>query len=191
MKTIFKEFLRLGRGKSDRSHFGGIFFDEMKIKEGLVWDARSDELVGFVDSNEHSDESGVDLASRLVTHVLQFSFKLLYAPFAYPCAYFFTKAITYKSLHQWFWEGMARLHEHGFCVLLACCDGASVNRKFIEINTGSTFAAQAKNAYGIMPVFFIQDPTNLVKKLRNNLSRSGYHSACTKLLSLHGQPLLW
>jgi len=65
------------------------------------------------------------------------------------------------------------LQERHFNILLACCDGASENRKMLNLNMvkDKTFA---NNPFSGMPLFFISDPPHLMKKLRNNLYKSGY-----------------
>ena len=54
---IYDKFGEAKNGKPDRSLMGGLFFDEVKVKEELVWDCRSNELVGFVDDGE-ADRAG-------------------------------------------------------------------------------------------------------------------------------------
>ena len=60
-----------------RAHLGGLFFDEMKIQEGLVFDSKNWELIGFRlifrccccrNKEQHA-------GYRLATHVLQFFFR--------------------------------------------------------------------------------------------------------------------
>ena len=50
---------------------GGLFFDEVKIKEGLVFDSSTLELIGFTDINEENSQQTKPIDS-LATHALQF-----------------------------------------------------------------------------------------------------------------------
>ena len=67
-----------------RGQLGALLFDEVKIKEGLVFDPSTFKLVGFVDLDD--DETDLPLVgqlketdcnpqNKLATHVLQFYFK--------------------------------------------------------------------------------------------------------------------
>jgi hypothetical protein len=81
-----------------------LFFDEVKIKEGLLFDPSSWELVGFVDL-ESIDVAGTEnIQDSLATHILQFYFKSVFANFQYPCAYFLTKGISGQMLNRTFWQ---------------------------------------------------------------------------------------
>lgn len=50
--------------------FGGFFFDEVKIKEGLVFDSSIWEFVGFIDIKDDNFESGIFVKSEIVIYVL-------------------------------------------------------------------------------------------------------------------------
>ena len=189
MRHVFNHFTDSKKGPKDRSHIGALFFDEVKIKEGLVWDCKTNEIIGFVelDQNEENEE----LPDQLATHILQFSFKSLFSKFTHPCAYFLTRNITYGQIDKLFWKGVNSLDEYGFQVLMVCCDGASANRKFMEMNMKSNNEPIVVNPLTHKPIFFMSDPTHLIKKLRNNLLKSGRHPACKRLLKFKGELLLW
>ncbi len=51
MKTKFNNMKAPKHGK-----LGGLFFDEVKINEGLVFDSSSWELIGFTDALEEKDQ---------------------------------------------------------------------------------------------------------------------------------------
>ena len=117
----------------NRALIGGLFFDEVKIKEDLVWDPSFWEIIGFTDlGTEDSLEDDND--NHLATHILQFHFKSLFHNFSYPCAYFLTRNITADKLNRIFWLGVSMLQLQKFDIIVACCDGASENRKFINMN---------------------------------------------------------
>ena len=120
-----------------RGQLGGLFFDEVKTKEGLLFDPSTFELFGFTDL----DDDEIDLPSvgqlkdcdcnpetKLATRVLQFCLKSLFGKFDFPCAFFLTREISAKKLTRIFWHGVSMLHGFKFTIMLACCDGAHENR---------------------------------------------------------------
>ena len=111
------------------ANVGALCFDEVKIKEGLLFDPPSDKLVGFIDNYHGDEEEPKDI---LATHTTQFYFKSLFSGFAFPCAYFLTRNVTADQMSEMFCTGIRALHDHGFQVLLACGDGASYNRTFFS-----------------------------------------------------------
>ena len=80
------------------ANLGGLFFDEMKIKEGLVFDQKKWELVGFTDLCEtnitDATVATTDGVDNLATHVLQFVFRSTFFNFDFPCAFFLTRNTT-------------------------------------------------------------------------------------------------
>ena len=168
MRNNFKE-----QGFSGVAKLGGLFFDEVKIKEGLLFDSPSWELVGFVDLESRDVAGTENIQDSLATHILQFYFKSVFANFQYPCAYFLTKGISGQMLNRTFWQGVGLLQAYGFTSILTCCDGAAENRSFMMMNCVDETVSQTKNPFSDMPLFFISDPPHLMKKLRNNLYNSG------------------
>lgn len=190
MRNIF-----LDKKIPEAGKFGGLFFDEVKIKEGLLFDPSSWELIGFTDL--HIDDTGPvtpTMQASLATHVLQFFYKSLFADFQFPCSYFLTRGISAQNLNRIFWQGVSLLHCYNFEIILTCCDGASENRTFMTINGCSETNSQTTNPFSKLPLFFISDPPHLIKKLRNNLYSSGYkeHSSrYTRCLLLGSKNILW
>ena len=71
-----------------------LSLDEMKIQSKLVFDKRSNELIGFIDlGDEHANEA---LASdnELATHALAFLVRGVATDLKYTLAYFLTKDVT-------------------------------------------------------------------------------------------------
>ena len=194
MRRVYDEFIAKKKGRSDRGHIGGIYFDEVKIKEGLVWDPKTDELIGFTDFPDSEPlESPATLPSVIATHVMQFHFRSLFSTFYYPCAFFLTTNAKSDQIDKMFWAGVRELYVRGFHVLVACGDGASSNRKFFQdcSDADGEIPYKTTNPYTDQPIFFLSDPTHLIKKLRNNLSKSGTHSSSTRYLTHYGEPIVW
>ena len=95
MREQYDEFIKQDCGRSDRSFFGGLYFDEVKVKEGLLWDQGTDTLVGFVDAPCMEGEHG-NPEELLATHVLQFSLKSLFFKVHLSLLLFFHK--TFEGL---------------------------------------------------------------------------------------------
>ena len=184
--------------KWEKGQLGGLFFDEVKIKEGIVFDPSTFELFGFTDL----DDDEIDLPSvgqlkesdcnpeiQLATHVLQFYFKSLFGKFDFPGAFFLTRGISAQKLNRIFWQGVSMLHGFKFTIMLACCDGAPENRAFMNMNGTNASKSKCYNQ-----LFFISDPPHLLKKLRNNIYSSGFKSqnpCFTRLLQKNGKYILW
>ena len=184
-RALFDEFLKNGRGHADRAHYGILIFDEVKIKEGLLWDPRSDELIGFIDYDVKADDDSSSVEKLLATHVLQFQFKSLFSGFIYPCAYFLSSNPASGTIDSLFCKGVEMLYRHGFHVLGVCCDGASSNRSFCNM------LADRINPFTKDPFFTFSDPTHIVKKLRNSLAHSGFGRTYSRLLKIDGKYATW
>ena len=131
---------------------GGLFFDEVKIKQGLVFDRSTWELVGFTDVvKDNNFESGTSVKSEIATHVLQFFFRSIFFKFDFPCAYFLTKGATSLQINR-----VSMLHSYGFHVILSCCDVASPNRTFITMNSINESHSKGLNPFSGQPIFFLR-----------------------------------
>ena len=58
-------FIDAGKGQADLAHTGRLYLDEVKIKEGRIWDARTDELIG---STNFPNEPCDVLQNSIATH---------------------------------------------------------------------------------------------------------------------------
>ena len=107
LQTMKKTFEKANIGK--HGLLGGLFFDEVKVKEGPVFDPSSFELNGFADIESSIDGLDLPCASnnlkmvkkseeKLATHVLQFFYKSLFAKFDFPCRFLLTKGIVEPEL---------------------------------------------------------------------------------------------
>ena len=188
MKNKFEKMKAPKRGK-----LGGLFFDEVKIKEGLVFDSSSWELIGFMDIIEEKDQQTKPIDS-LATHVLQFFYRSIFFKFDFPCAFFLTKGATAVQINRMFWLGVSLLHSYGFEIILVCCDGASTNRTFYTMNTNNQFHSEGSNPFTNKPIFFMSDPPHLMKKLRNNVFNSGFkekNKRFTRKMTNGDKNILW
>jgi len=159
-----------------------LSLDEMKIQSKLVFDKRSNELIGFIDlGDEHANEA---LASdnELATHALAFLVRGVATDLKYTLAYFL-KDVTSYQLMSLFWKAVCVLEVA--CNLWICAtvsDGASPNRRCYELHAGISdnevepdeIVHSTVNLFcPSRKIYFFSDAPHLVKTARNCLFNSG------------------
>ena len=173
---------------------------EMKIQSKLVFDKRSNELIGFVDlGDEHVNEalaSGNDLA----TQALAFLVRGVATDLKYTPAYFLTKDVTSYQLMSLFWKAVCVLEVA--CNLWICAtvsDGASPNRRCYELHADISdnqvepdeIVHSTINLYcPSRKIYFFSNAPHLVKTVRNCLFNSGCGKR-TRHLWNNNKYLLW
>ena len=170
-----------------------LVFDEIKVKEDLVYDKHSANLLGFVrigEVNDHLSRFEKSTSSdtpkpQLATHVLTFMVSGILSNLEFPYASFPCSCISGDQLYSLVWGCVRRLEACGFKVLALTCDGASANRKFLKLHksSGEDMVYKTMNPYADedRPVFFISDPPHLIKTVRNCWANSYSHSWTRKL----------
>ena len=174
-----------------------LIFDEVKLKEDLVYDKHSGEMIGFINVGDVNNclaafqrESVSDSQKpQLATHMLVFmvcgivsNLKFAYAQF--PCS-----SLTADQLYSLVWGCIRRLEGIGFKVLATTCDGASCNRKFMKLHgEAAELVHKTENPYSNepRPLFFISDAPHLIKTTRNCWANSFAHSN-SRSLCVSGQ----
>ena len=164
-----------------------ILFDEMKIKEDLVFDKNSGSVVGVVKTTDVNDkllalESSLKLKKKesekgcpveVATHMLAVMVRGLVTGIRFPYAHFPT-----ASLHSIIWEAVRQLETIGFYVIAITCDGAASNRRFYRSHwspaddEGPTYKVINKYSSNNRWLYFFCDVPHLVKTTRNCLSHS-------------------
>ena len=96
--------------------------DEMHIKEGLVFDKHSGELIGFTSLGEMNDHiANLEKAGRtqtlepLAKSMLVLMVRGLLSGFKFPYAQFPCSSLTGDQLYNIFWEAVERLER--YCLL--------------------------------------------------------------------------
>ena len=79
-----------------------LSFDEMKIQSQLVFDQRTNELIGFVDLGEEKLNEPLTSTKELATHALAFLVRDVATDLKYTLAYFLTKDVTSYQLMSLF-----------------------------------------------------------------------------------------
>ena len=176
-----------------------LSFDEMKIQSKLVFDKRTNELIGFVDLGEEKLNEALTSTNELATHALVFFVRGVATDLKYTIAYFLTKDVTSYQLMSLFWKAVCVL-ELG-CNLWICAavsDGASPNRRCYELHAGLTGDASVEGVVHATvnlfcpsrKIYFFSDAPHLVKTARNCLFNSGSGKR-TRQLWNNNKFLLW
>ena len=160
-----------------------LIFDEMKVKQDLVYDKYSGHIVGFVSLGSINDEltklessciNGME-HPPIAKQLLVFMVRGLFSKLSFPYVHFATRGVTGAALFPIVWEVIEQLESIDLKVICVTSDGASPNRKFYKLNNNGKFTYKTSNPYAEdeRDVFFFSDPPHLVKTARNCLSHSG------------------
>lgn len=153
--------------------FVGLLVDEMKVKEGLIYNKVNGEIVGFVglgDINQQLlelEQGGVH--PPIANHVLVLMVCGLFFKLNFPYAHFGTDGISGELLYLIVWEAVRQLESCGLFVLSVTADVASPNKKFFHMHYNkddpTTFSYKAWNPYSKDNnwLYFIADPPHLIK----------------------------
>lgn len=110
----------------------------------------------------------------------------------FPFAHFITDQVQASEIYSIFWKAVKLLWSYGFKTLLyTCMDGAVCNRSFMHICVGDN--SKLNNKFVTQSpctpndVIFMMDVSHVLKKVRNNIIKSGLHPKSTRLLKLPNQ----
>ena len=134
---VDKQLLQAARLDSSPSYHTliAVLFDEMSIKEDLVYEKHGGRLVGFVnlgEINNHllqfeqslndEEEDHPALAKSMICFMVKGLFSKLRFPYAqFPCT-----SITGEQIFTTFWQAVFRLERMGFKVLIQWCIHACI-----------------------------------------------------------------
>ncbi|KAK3932248.1 Transposable element P transposase [Frankliniella fusca] len=188
---------------ADFEKYFSLLFDEMSIRSDLVYNARTGELVGFTNLSSLEEElasleaeiQGNIHEKKLAKKVLVFMLTGAVNPIKFVAAVYSTDDLTAFQLYTRAWDVIYSVEEAGAKVLTAIFDGASVNRKFINmhVNAGSTnFVHVAENtaASESRPLYFMLDPPHILKTFRNCFANSNCHRN-SRALCINNHELSW
>ncbi len=176
------------------------YVDEMKIQSKLVFDKRSNELIGFVDLGDEHVNEALASGDELATHALVFLIRGVATDLKYTLGYFLTKDVTSYQIMSLFWKAVCVLEVA--CNLWICAavsDGASPNRRCYELHAGISdnpgvpgeIVHSTVNLFcPSRKIYFFSDAPHLVKTARNCLFNSG-SGKCTRHLWNNDKHLLW
>ena len=186
---VDKQLIKEANVHADIDRFIVLCWDEIKIKENLIFDKHSCELVGFTnigEVNNHLEKLKEECASKtkrnspgdIASHMLLFMVRGMFSSLEFPYAHFATKGATADQLYPIVWEVVRHLEGCGLNVIAFSCDGASPNRKFYKMHaaTKDGLVFKTKNPFcEDRDVYFVCDVPHLMKTTRNCWSNSFYH----------------
>ena len=160
------------RISEDKDRYVVLLWDEMKIKEDLVFDKHSCELIVFIncgDINSHLDnlehqcnsEESSSQTRRVASHMLVFMVRGLFTSLEFPYAQFPTSNASGDILYPIVWEAVSNLESSGFKTVAFSCDGASANRKFYRMHGGGYKTANPYSSDPNQDIFFFADVPHL------------------------------
>ena len=163
-----------------KSHqkFVGIIFDEMKIKEGIVYEKHTNEVLGFVNLGQITNQllefervcnNQSEQMPPLAKHINCFMVRGIFININFPYAQFTTDSVSADVLYPTVWEGIKRLESLGLKVLFITCDGVSANRKFFKMH-GKKYKTPNIYSEEQRYIYFFVDTPHLLKTARNCFS---------------------
>ena len=119
--------------------FVGIVIDEMKVKEGIVYNKYNGEVIGFTNIGDVNNDllrleqegSRPFVAKYLLVLMVRGTLFNL----TFPYAHFTSEGITADLLFPIIWEAVRRLECNEIKVISVTADGASSNRKFFRLHS--------------------------------------------------------
>ena len=169
----------------DLAKYVTVILDEMYIKEGLVFNKHSGEMIGFSDLGEINEllakyERAYKPGEGEICHrpiakcVVTFMIRGLFTSMKFVYSQFAAVSTKGAELFVLLWKVIERLTLLGFEVVAVTCDGASNNQKLFDLH-GLTNGLPYKtfNVYDVnnKAVFFFRDPPHLIKTIRNCFAR--------------------
>ncbi|KAK3099914.1 hypothetical protein FSP39_011714 [Pinctada imbricata] len=167
---------------------GGLMLDEMSIQTDLQMYCKNGKhyIIGFKEESDLMEciKSG-KCELKMATHVLQFVF-LGFTGFRFPIFHYPTVQASACDLYLEVWRTIDLLKLFGFTVRYISTDGAETNRDLAKVLLGE-FSSEVNSmkiqnifSYSEDDIFFIMDFSHVMKKLRNNVSKSGYGASHLK-----------
>ena len=194
---VMEELCKVTEPLEGYQRFVCLSFDEMKIRENLVFDRYTDELIGFVDLGDpQKNYADFGDGEVIAKYACIFYVRGIASSLKFSLAYFATTGILSHQIMSLFWEGVSYLE---FCCNLrtvACVsDGASPNRTFYKMHKipGSTGVThKAKNPYvKDCYIYFFADAPHLMKTARNCIYHSGFNEKSSRLMWNDGKYIIW
>ena len=169
-----------------------LTYDEMKIKEGLIYNKYTDQLVGFVALDDVSDHlleferqcqsDGSAQKPELASHMLVLLVRGIFTGLKFPLAQFPTTGAASHQLYPIVLEAIMRLEIMGFKVISLTSNGSSPNRKVYSLmkdpTDGTKPGYKCPNPFTSdgRSLYFVADVPHLIKTTRNCWSNSHGHS---------------
>ena len=146
-----------------------LLHDEMSVKEDLVWDSKTGQLVGFVNLNQWQERSDFN---SIASHILVFYVVGINSSLKFSMGFFGSSTATADEIYPLFWQAVSILELNcQLKVIASTSDKASPNQRFYQIH-GKPKEICYKTCNFYAPdreIFFFSDVPHLMKTVRNNL----------------------
>ena len=124
-----------------------VTFDGVKIKEDIVYDKNSGEIIGFVDLGQVNNQltaladrigSNIDCVLKPVAdHMLLFMVRGVFTDLEFTYAQYATQTATGTEIFVITWDVKHNLECCDMKFIALSCDGASLNQKFFWLHKSS------------------------------------------------------
>ena len=128
-KTTMKELDQTVKAWPDSKRFVVLMHDEMSIKEDLVFDRRSGEVVGFINPANWMPDG-----QTLATHVLVFMVVGVSTSLKTTIGYMATRTCTADALYPLLWKAIGHLEICGLKVIASVSDKATPNQRLYRLH---------------------------------------------------------
>lgn len=183
---------------------GGLIIDEMSIQQDLQFSKTKDNihLIGFTECTPESvifEQLKSNKTDRiLATHVLQLVF-LGFTGYRFPFSHFPSNTASVHELYLIIWKAISMLSTFGFTIQYTSTDGAQSNRDLFhillpEFNSSNPITCSFHNVFSPKlneKIIFIMDISHTIKKIRNNVSKSGDDPSCKGRLKFNDSFIEW
>ena len=150
---VLEEIKTAAQKLGENERYVALLHGEMKIKEDLVFDNRSQELVGFVNMKNWEEDAN---CTTLATHVLVFYVVGVNSTLKVSMGFFATRTATADEIHPLFWQAVRFLEQTcSLKVIVSTSNKASSNQRLYQIHgqPGET-CHKTMNFYAPDPFFF-------------------------------------
>ena len=199
--SVIEELIKIAERLQGYQRYVVLSFDEMKIKENLVYDKYSGDLVGYVDLGDpDTNYSSFENADSLATHVLVFYVRGLASDLKFELGYFGTNGALQHQIMTRFWRAVGLLESTcSLKVIATVSDGATANRAFYRMNKEpnntqfeNDVVYRTVNLYDATRfIWFFADAPHLMKTTRNCIYNSGNGNKQTRLMWNSGSEIVW
>ena len=118
-----------------------LVFDEVRVKEGLVYDKHSLQVIGFVNLGDINNQllkferaqtcdSQEVMTPSIAKYMFVFMVRGIFTSLEFPYVQFPCSSTSGDVVFPLVWECIKRLEARDFRVIATTADGASSNRKF-------------------------------------------------------------
>ena len=179
---LYEMHTRTWKGEGIPRGRGIITFDEIRVKGGVILNAKNQVSDGFAGTDAQLYNLA-DMYQHLQTgdvipcrYILLTQWRCMDSDFNMSGPMLSSHSgLNYLQIHRVFWQSVEQLQKYHFSTETAICNGASYNLKFICFNCGvsdSVVQPWCTNPHTGRPIVFMFDPPHHMKRMRTALFSS-------------------